>query len=70
MKMPKPPSPQAELQSERLYRDHLLVRYIQVVQRQGDFIEITPRLADCRRDMTPPHNRRAALGYINPWISS
>lgn len=53
------PSFQADLESERLYRDHLLPRYIKVVHRQGDFIEIVPRLADSRRDVTPPSCRRS-----------
>jgi hypothetical protein len=54
------PSFQANLESERLYRDHLLPCYTQVVHRQGNFIEIVPRLADSRRDM----RRRAAAGAI------
>lgn len=42
--MPKPPAkPPSDADGERLYRDHLLSRYLRVIARGGDVVEIAPR---------------------------
>lgn len=43
MGMSKPAKPLSDVEAERLYRDHLLPRYLRVVGRIGDNIVIEPR---------------------------
>jgi hypothetical protein len=39
----QPPKPPSDADNERIFRDHLLSRYLRVIARGGDVVEIAPR---------------------------
>jgi len=57
-----------EQESERIFRDHLLPRYMQVVHRQGDAIEVSPRAGHAISMVyrTDADGRRAARIVVAP----